>query len=87
MDLCYLQIVGTHITWKEKFPSGTHYTVIISSKDFNIQSLIGGWPRLVKDGENVVRSDSTLEGIIPRFQKSGIQEPELVFTRQLRFSL
>ena len=38
-------------------------------KYLNIQSLIGGWPRLVKDGENVVISDSTLEGIIPRFSK------------------
>lgn len=35
----------------------------------NINTLLGGWPRLVKDGINLVKSDSTLEGVFPRFSK------------------
>jgi exopolysaccharide biosynthesis protein len=35
----------------------------------NIKSLVGGWPRLIRDGKNVIRNDSLTEGIIPRFSK------------------
>jgi exopolysaccharide biosynthesis protein len=33
----------------------------------NINSLIGGWPRLVKDGINLISVDDSLEGSLPRF--------------------
>ncbi len=35
----------------------------------NVNSLVGGWPRLVKDGINLVKSDSTIEGVFNRFSK------------------
>lgn len=35
----------------------------------NINSLVGGWPRLVKDGINLAKSDSTIEGVFTRFSK------------------
>lgn len=35
----------------------------------NIKTLIGGWPRLVRDGENVLRLDSTIEGVTPHFSE------------------
>lgn len=39
----------------------------------DINSLIGGWPRLVKDGQNLINNDSTIEGVIYRF--SDIKHP------------
>lgn len=36
----------------------------------NINTLLGGWPRLVKDGINLIKSDSTIEGVFPRFSKT-----------------
>lgn len=33
----------------------------------NINSLIGGWPRLVKDGINLISVNDSLEGSLPRF--------------------
>lgn len=33
----------------------------------NISSLIGGWPRLVKDGYNLININDSLEGSLPRF--------------------
>ena len=36
----------------------------------NIQSLVGGWPRLVKDGVNVIRLDNYSKGVIPRFSNN-----------------
>lgn len=35
-----------------------------------INTLVGGWPRLVKDGINLIKSDSTVEGVFPRFSKT-----------------
>lgn len=35
----------------------------------NINSLVGGWPRLVKNGINLIKSDSSIEGIFDRFSK------------------
>lgn len=35
-----------------------------------IISLTGGWPLLVKDGYNVVKSDPNIEGVIPRFSEN-----------------
>lgn len=34
-----------------------------------INSLIGGWPRLVKDGKNLMKINDSLEGDLPRFSK------------------
>jgi exopolysaccharide biosynthesis protein len=39
----------------------------------NIRSLAGGWPQLVKDGNNVIKSNPNVEGVIPRF--SGNRHP------------
>jgi len=36
----------------------------------NINSLIGGWPRLVKDGINLITVNDSLEGSLPRFTNS-----------------
>ena len=36
----------------------------------NINSLIGGWPRLVKDGINLISVNDSLEGSLPRFTNS-----------------
>ena len=36
----------------------------------NINSLIGGWPRLVKDGINLISINDSLEGSLPRFTNS-----------------
>ncbi len=36
----------------------------------NINILLGGWPRLVKDGFNLIKSDSSIEGVFHRFSKS-----------------
>jgi exopolysaccharide biosynthesis protein len=33
----------------------------------NVSSLIGGWPRLVKDGYNLISINDSLEGSLPRF--------------------
>lgn len=33
----------------------------------NINLLVGGWPRLVKDGENLMRINDSFEGNLPRF--------------------
>lgn len=38
-----------------------------------VNLLVGGWPRLVKDGVNLVKIDSTTEGVISRF--SNIKHP------------
>jgi len=35
----------------------------------NVRSLVGGWPRLVKDGECVIKSIPGSEGVIPRFSE------------------
>lgn len=35
----------------------------------NINSLIGGWPRLVNDGKNLMKINDSLEGDLPRFSK------------------
>ena len=35
----------------------------------NINQLIGGWPRLVKDGLNLMKINDTAEGDLPRFSK------------------
>lgn len=35
----------------------------------NINTLVGGWPRLVKDGISLIKSDSTIEGVFTRFSK------------------
>ncbi|HCY77537.1 MAG TPA: hypothetical protein DHV28_16605 [Ignavibacteriales bacterium] len=35
----------------------------------NINSLIGGWPRLVEDGNNTMKINDSLEGDLPRFSK------------------
>lgn len=35
----------------------------------NINTLVGGWPKLVKDGINLIKSDRTSEGVFPRFSK------------------
>jgi exopolysaccharide biosynthesis protein len=36
----------------------------------NINSLVGGWPRLVKDGNNLIKSDPAIEGVMTRFSKA-----------------
>ena len=36
----------------------------------SINSLIGGWPRLVKDGINLISVNDSLEGSLPRFTNS-----------------
>ncbi len=36
----------------------------------NIRSLVGGWPRLVKDGVNLIRLNDSIEGVMPRFSKN-----------------
>ena len=35
----------------------------------NINQLVGGWPRLVKDGLNLMKINDTAEGDLPRFSK------------------
>ena len=35
----------------------------------NINQLLGGWPRLVKDGLNLMKINDTAEGDLPRFSK------------------
>lgn len=35
----------------------------------NISELVGGWPRLVKDGINLMKINDTAEGDLPRFSK------------------
>jgi hypothetical protein len=35
-----------------------------------IRSLTGGWPLLVKDGENAISSNPDIEGVIPRFSEN-----------------
>ncbi|OGU77188.1 MAG: hypothetical protein A2V93_12495 [Ignavibacteria bacterium RBG_16_34_14] len=32
-----------------------------------IRTLVGGWPRLVSDGKNVIKTNSKIEGIFPNF--------------------
>jgi exopolysaccharide biosynthesis protein len=36
----------------------------------SIRSLTGGWPLLVKDGRNVIKSNPDIEGVIPRFSEN-----------------
>ena len=36
----------------------------------DIRSLTGGWPLLVKDGENAISSNPDIEGVIPRFSEN-----------------
>ncbi|MBS4035851.1 MAG: phosphodiester glycosidase family protein [Ignavibacterium sp.] len=36
----------------------------------DIRSLTGGWPLLVKDGENAFRTNPDIEGVIPRFSQN-----------------
>ncbi len=36
----------------------------------SIRSLTGGWPLLVKDGENLIKSHPGVEGVIPRFSEN-----------------
>jgi len=36
----------------------------------DIRSLTGGWPLLVKDGENAISFNPDIEGVIPRFSKN-----------------
>lgn len=36
----------------------------------NINSLIGGWPRLVKDGKNLISINDSFEGSLPRFSNN-----------------
>ena len=36
----------------------------------NIQSLTGGWPQLVKDGNSLVKSNKNIEGVIQRFSEN-----------------
>jgi len=36
----------------------------------NIRSLTGGWPKLVKDGNNVIKSNPNVEGVMPRFSEN-----------------
>ena len=36
----------------------------------NIRSLTGGWPRLVKDGKNLIARDSKIEGVMQRFSEN-----------------
>lgn len=35
----------------------------------NINSLVGGWPRLVRNGINLIKTDSTIEGVFNNFSK------------------
>lgn len=36
----------------------------------SIRSLTGGWPLLVQDGENLIKSNPGVEGVIPRFSEN-----------------
>lgn len=36
----------------------------------NIRSLTGGWPRLIKDGMNLITNDSKIEGVMQRFSEN-----------------
>ena len=36
----------------------------------NIRNLTGGWPQLVKDGNNVIKSNPNVEGVMPRFSEN-----------------
>jgi exopolysaccharide biosynthesis protein len=47
----------------------------------NVQSLVGGWPRLVKDGVNLIRLDDSIEGIIPGFSKNRHPRTGIGFSR------
>lgn len=40
-----------------------------SPKIKNLKSLIGGWPVLVKDGQNMIRRNSSLEGVTEKFSE------------------
>lgn len=40
-----------------------------SPKIKNLNSLIGGWPVLVKDGQNIIRRNSSLEGVTEKFSE------------------
>lgn len=40
-----------------------------SPKIKNLNSLIGGWPVLVKDGQNIIRRNSSLEGVTKKFSE------------------
>ncbi len=37
---------------------------------YRIRSLTGGWPLLVRDGNNVLKSEPNVEGVIPRFSEN-----------------
>lgn len=37
---------------------------------YRIRSLTGGWPMLIKDGFNILKSDPNIEGVIPRFSEN-----------------
>ncbi|MCL6493573.1 MAG: phosphodiester glycosidase family protein [Ignavibacterium sp.] len=41
-----------------------------SPKIKNLKSLIGGWPVLVKDGQNMIRRNPSLEGITEKFSEN-----------------
>ena len=35
-----------------------------------IRTLVGGWPRIVTDGKNAIKTNSNIEGIFPRFSET-----------------
>jgi exopolysaccharide biosynthesis protein len=47
----------------------------------NVQSLVGGWPRLVKDGVNLIRLNDSIEGVMPGFSKNRHPRTGIGFSR------
>ena len=56
---------------EESIKNGDSIKVVLnfSPNIKNIRNLVGGWPRLVVDGKNILISNNKVEGVFPRFSE------------------
>jgi hypothetical protein len=56
----------------EKISKNDTIKILLRFEPFgkNIRTLVGGWPRLVKDGENTLKFNETIEGIFEKFSST-----------------
>ena len=73
---------SAHYLEREIFIGDTLKIILnINPRITNVQSLVGGWPGLVKDGVNLIRLNNSIEGIMTRFSKNRHPRTGIGFSR------